>query len=205
MAETDIVTVSDASGVEAIEVHRSPGDPGNGSEHSTGTVLDIAGLGRVVEMVPSPDGSLVAITNHQFQLFVVAVASGEQRLVDESAFGRIEGPSWSPDGKWVAYSYPASAQTRQVKLGDVDGGHTFAVTGAQFRDSLPLVRPDRELPLLSFAPDLRPGVRQPVLRPRVSPLGPALPGDAPGRRSRRLSWSVPSRKSLPRSGSAGWR
>jgi tricorn protease len=137
----DIVTVSDASGAEAIEVHRSPDDPGDGSKHSTGSALEIAGLGRVVEMVPSPDGSLVAITNHQFQLFVVAVPSGEQRLVDESAFGRIEAPSWSRDSKWLAYSYPASAQTRQVKLGDVVSGNTFAVTAAQYRDSCPSFDP----------------------------------------------------------------
>ena len=92
-------------------------------------------------MVPSPDGSLLAVTNHKFQLLVVAVASGELKLVDESAFGQIDGPSWSPDGKWVAYSYPASAQTSQVKLGDVDGGATFAVTGAEFRDTCPSFDP----------------------------------------------------------------
>ena len=136
-----IATVSDASGVEAVEVHRLPGEPENGRAHATVEALDIEGLGRVVEMVPSPDGSLLAITNHQFQLFVVAVANGERKLVDESAFGRIEGPAWSRDGKWVAYSYPASAQTRHIKLGEVDGGNTFSVTSAEYRDSCPSFDP----------------------------------------------------------------
>lgn len=140
-AGTDVVTVSDASGFEAIEVQRSSGEPGNGGERITTEVLDIAGLGRVLEMVPSPDGSLLAVTNHKFQLLVVAVASGELKLVDESAFGQIDGPSWSPDGKWVAYSYRASTHTSQVKLGDVDGGATFAVTGAEFRDTCPSFDP----------------------------------------------------------------
>jgi tricorn protease len=139
--KTDIVTVSDARGAEAIEVHRTSGEPGNGSGRATVEVLDIAGLGRVVEMVPSPDGSLLAITNHQFQLFVVSVANGDRKLVDESAFGRIEGPSWSPDGKWVAYSYPASAQTRYIKLGDVDSGNTVSITAAEYRDSCPSFDP----------------------------------------------------------------
>ena len=62
---------------------------------------------------PRPDGSLLAVTNHKFQLLVVAVASGELKLVDESAFGRIDGPSWSPDGKWVAYATgPVPTQAR---------------------------------------------------------------------------------------------
>ncbi len=138
---TDIVTVSDASGFEAIEVHRATGGPGNGSEGVTTEELDIAGLGRVLELVPSPDGSLLAITNHKFQLLVVAAASGEVKLTDESLFGPVQGPAWSPDGRWVAYSYRASAKTSQVKLGDVQSGATFGVTEAQFRDTCPSFDP----------------------------------------------------------------
>ena len=39
----DIATVSDASGVEAVEVHRLPGEPGNGRGHATVEALDIEG------------------------------------------------------------------------------------------------------------------------------------------------------------------
>ncbi|HTT92418.1 MAG TPA: S41 family peptidase [Acidimicrobiales bacterium] len=138
---TGIVTVSDASGFDAIEVHRASAGPDNGSERNTIDVLDIDGLGRVLELVPSPDGSLLAVTNHKFQLFVVDAASGERRLEDESAFGRISGPTWSPDGKWLAYSYAASAQTRQIKLGNAGSGEKAAVTGAEFRDTCPSFDP----------------------------------------------------------------
>ena len=105
-------------------------------------------------MVPSPDGSLLAITNHQFQLLVVAVASGELKLVDESAFGQIDGPSWSPDGKWVAYSYPGQHTHKPGQIGRCRRRGHFCGHGGRVPGHLPLVRPDRELPLLPFAPDL---------------------------------------------------
>ncbi len=81
----DIVVVSDATGAEAIEVH--PGGP-------TPVVrrLKVADLGRVIDLVPSPDGSQLAVTNHQHQLLVVPTGPGQARVLDESAFGRPAGP-----------------------------------------------------------------------------------------------------------------
>ncbi|HXW80389.1 MAG TPA: PDZ domain-containing protein [Acidimicrobiales bacterium] len=141
---TDVVTVSDASGKENIEIHRAPGPTeistdGRGSAPSQ--VLDIPGLGRVIELVPSPDGGHLAVTNHQHQLILVSVESGQWRVLDESAFGEPAGLTWSPDGKWVAYSFPARGKTSQVKLADIDGGATIAVTDAQFRDICPSFDP----------------------------------------------------------------
>jgi tricorn protease len=130
----DIVAVSDAAGVEAIEVHAAmslvgavPEAAGEhaGGEHAEGEHagpgdgalpafrrIEVPGLGRVVELVPSPDGSQLAVTNHENQLLIVSVAAGNARLLDESAFGRPAGPVWSPDGRWVAYSFPASPKSR---------------------------------------------------------------------------------------------
>ncbi len=77
--------MSDATGAEAIEVH--PGGP-------TPVVrrLKVADLGRVIDLVPSPDGSQLAVTNHQHQLLVVPTGPGQARVLDESAFGRPAGP-----------------------------------------------------------------------------------------------------------------
>jgi tricorn protease len=128
---TEIVTVSDASGREAIEVHRS----------GTVQVLDIADLGRVVELVPSPDGAWLAVTDHKNRLFLVAAQTGESRLLEESVFGRPASPTWSTDSRWVAYSSPASPQTSQIKLAGTQGPGTVAVTEAQFRDGCPSFDP----------------------------------------------------------------
>ncbi len=150
----DIVAVSDATGVEAIEVHRATslvgavpeaGDEHAGDEHagalSAFRRIEVPGLGRVVELVPSPDGSQLAVTNHEDQLLIVSVAAGNARLLDESAFGRPAGPAWSPDGRWVAYSFPASPKTSQIKLAEVAGEQVVAVTGPEFKDSCPSFDP----------------------------------------------------------------
>ena len=129
-----VVTVSDASGKEMIEVYRAPGS-------TAPQVLDVPELGRVIEMVPSPDGTNLAVTNHQHQLLLVSVESGQSRVLDESVFGRPAGPTWSPDGKWVAYSFPARGKTSQVKLADIGGDGPVAVTDALFRDICPSFDP----------------------------------------------------------------
>jgi tricorn protease len=144
-----VVTISDASGKEAIEIHRplGPSDVSttnlstNGRGGPARQVLDVPGLGRAVEMVPSPDGTNLAVTNHQHQLLLVSVESGESRVLDESAFGRPAGPTWSPDGKWVAYSFPGRGKTAQIKLVGISGGTPVAVTEALFRDMCPSFDP----------------------------------------------------------------
>ncbi len=110
----DIVVVSDATGVEALEIHLDGGVPAVRR-------LDVPGLGRVTELVPSPDGSVLAVANHHNQLLLVTVATGEARVLDESAFGRPAGPAWSPDGRWLAYSFPSSTKTAQIRLADLTG------------------------------------------------------------------------------------
>lgn len=141
---TDIVAVSDATGEEAIEIHRSAVTPSADQDsHGTPTVqvLEVPGLGRALELAPSPDGTKLAISNRQNQLIIVTVETGEARVIDESAFGRPAQPTWSPDGAWVAYSFPSSAKTSVVKLAEVASARTSAVTEAQFRDYCPSFDP----------------------------------------------------------------
>lgn len=128
----------------------------------------VADLGRIIELAPSPDGRLLAVTNHRNQLFVLDVTRGSSRRVDESAFGRPSDPAWSPDSRWLAYAIPTSEHTCLIRLADAaaeppersgpDGpGETTQnpeppeqgppialhdVTHAEFRDSSPAWDPD---------------------------------------------------------------
>lgn len=129
-----IVVVSDANGSEALEIHR---DLGAGDAAASVEGLQVPDLGRPLELVPSPDGDWVAVSNHEHQLLLVPTAGGESRLADESPFGPINGLAWSPDSRWVVYSFPASPQTSHIKVAGTQGGGAFVITEAEFRDFCP--------------------------------------------------------------------
>lgn len=137
---TQIVVVSDSRGWDGIEVHLAEGA---GVEGAGAPVRYLAtpGLGRPVEVVPSPDGSLLAVTDHENRLFLVNTADGETLLLDESRFGPVSQPAWSPDSNWVAYSYRSSPQTSQIRLASVAEGLAHAVTAPEFIDYCPCFDP----------------------------------------------------------------
>ncbi len=158
LGSTDaVVTVSDQPGEEVIEVHSlGPAAPAAGDTSSVRR-LDAGDIGRVIELAPSPDGRRVALTNHRNQVFLVEIAGGESRVVDESRFGRPSGPVWSPDSRWLAYAFPASERTSLIRVADIGGepgpaqpepGGESApialhdVTPAEFRDSSPAWDPE---------------------------------------------------------------
>ncbi|HZD64819.1 MAG TPA: PDZ domain-containing protein [Acidimicrobiales bacterium] len=134
--EAAIVAVSDDGGEEGLEVHDPHGDGGPVVRR-----LPVPDLGRVVEVAPSPAGDTLAVTNHRNQLLVVAVADGATRVIDESGAGRPGDPAWSPDGRWLAYSFPASEHTRQIKVAEVASGQVHQVTAPAFQDAAPVFDP----------------------------------------------------------------
>ncbi|MGH9107038.1 MAG: S41 family peptidase [Acidimicrobiales bacterium] len=134
-----IAAISDASGYEKVELHTGAGEDGDGSYSVR--ALEVPGLGRVIELAASPDGARLAVSDHQYQLFVISTGTGEHRLADRSDFGRLTGLSWSPDSRWLAYSCPASLRTSQIKLAEATGGAAVAVTEPQFQDSSPSFDP----------------------------------------------------------------
>ena len=105
----------------------------------------LAGLdtGRVVELTASPTGPVVALTNHRNELLLADLRGDQPALtrLDHSRFGRIEDPAWSPDGRWVAYARPDSAQTAGIRLARVETGETHEVIAPVRRDRRPAFDP----------------------------------------------------------------
>lgn len=133
-----LVTVSDASGEEQLEVHMDgeahplPGD-----------------IGRVTALKAAPRGRRVALANHRNELWLVDLDHSPDShrdgavftRVDHSEAGRCEDPAWSPCGGWLAYSIATGPRHRAIKLHRLADGRQALVTLPEFRDSCPAFDP----------------------------------------------------------------
>ena len=129
-----IVLVSDDGGEDGIEVYRRE-EPG-------GRRLPALDLGCIIDLATPPSGPLVAVANHRHELHVVDIEAGTSRLLDGSEHGALNGVVWSPDGRWLAYSFAASNRTRSIKITHVETGEGHLVTRPEFRDVHPSWDPD---------------------------------------------------------------
>jgi len=129
------IAVCDEPGRETLVVF----NPEEATEPELFTDLD---LGRVVNLVVSPIDDAVAITNHRNELIVVALETHTSQVVERSDFSRIDGVSWSPDGRWLAYGFAISSQRTAIKLCDLESGATYQVTEPILVDSKPSFDPE---------------------------------------------------------------
>lgn len=131
-----LVTISDASGVEAIEIH-TPHDLDAVPERLEG--LD---LGRAIGLAVSPTANQVALTNHRHELILVNLDTKQSQVLDRSEYARIHGFSWSPDGQWIAYAASEQRSTSSIKLCRVETGELHRITPPRFVDFCPSFDPE---------------------------------------------------------------
>jgi tricorn protease len=72
----------------------------------------------------------------------VDLKTGKMRVLDKSEWAQIAGFEWSPDGRWVAYSWALSQHTSQIKICEVKTGKTHAVTKPVLLDVSPVFDPE---------------------------------------------------------------
>lgn len=122
-----LVMISDATGEETIEIHSSP----NGAGHRVDR-LEGYDIGRPLFLSVSPQEDGLVLGNHRYELIYVDLERKGARLLDKSDYGRITGNvDWSPDGRWVVYSFKTSLHTAAIKLCQVETGETYYVTPPQ--------------------------------------------------------------------------
>ncbi|HZL38322.1 MAG TPA: S41 family peptidase [Tepidisphaeraceae bacterium] len=84
------------------------------------------------EGVPSPDGKYVAHRDKNQRLFILDVATKNNRKIDESPVDDFDDLAWSPDSRWLAYAAPMDNLFRQIKICGASSGKTIEVTSRRF-------------------------------------------------------------------------
>jgi tricorn protease len=134
-----IVMLSDVAGDERLEIHHH-------DMSAQPAPIDVSGLvdgiGRAVSLLASPRAEMVAIGNHRYELIIVDLATGAARIIDRSPAMRIEDLAWSPDGRWLAYSWSPYTDAAIIKIADTGSGQTRAVTTPLRMDVTPAFDPD---------------------------------------------------------------
>ena len=149
LGEDRAVWVDDALGEDAVCI--APLDPRAPDAPETQRFGE---FGRVLELVPAPDGKSVALTTHDGRLLLLA--DGEFRELARGGDGEVYDVAFSPDSAWLAYCDPVGSGLSQVVLVRLEDGEAVPVTEGRFRDADPVFTLDGKhlafLSLRSFDP-----------------------------------------------------
>lgn len=140
-----IVFVSDASGEEALwQV------PADGS--SDPKLLAEFEPTRLYDPRPSPDGDHVAVADKSGNIHVLAAdGSGDRVIVGRDTGWRNRDYTWSPDGRWLAFSLTGSNDLRALHVHDSETGRTRRISEGLFSEYRPAF--SRDGALLYFLAD----------------------------------------------------
>ncbi len=149
-----LLVLSDESG--EVELWTVPAD-------GLGEPLNITTDGVVLRRraVPSPDGKYVAHTDKNQRLFLLNVATKQNKRLAESAVDEFDDLTWAPDSKWLAFTELADNLFRVVKLHSVATGKTIAVTSDRYDNFSPAFSPDGKWLYLLSDRNLKSVIKEP--------------------------------------------
>ncbi|MGH7689240.1 MAG: S41 family peptidase, partial [Gemmatimonadaceae bacterium] len=124
-----LLTLSDKSG--EVEFWNVPMGGGKQQQLTTGaTELRWDGF-------PSPDGQYIAHTDKNQRLWLLDLATGQEKMLAENQVGGFSDVVWSPDSRWIAYSAPADNAFNQLWIYGVASGRSTVVTTERYSSSSP--------------------------------------------------------------------
>lgn len=129
-----VITLSDESG--EFEFIKMPVDGigDNSAITKDGQILRYQG-------VPSPDGKMIAYGDLEHNLYILNIASGNSNKISTNQQG-INGFSWSPDSRWLAYVQNASNTMAQISVYDTKETSSFDLTTDRANSLSPSWSPD---------------------------------------------------------------
>lgn len=137
--------VAVASGAQPAESLVSLGNDGSAQQWH-----DDLDIGRALEIVASPTEAKIAVTNHRNELLTIDLSGDtpSKTVIESSDRGQIAGVTFSPDGKWLAYSVPDatyeedSPDRSHLMLANLGTGESFAAAKRVLSDFQPVFDPD---------------------------------------------------------------
>lgn len=134
-----VYAVADTTGEEEIWRYPSDGSPG-------GTALTHDGDTRRSNVLPSPDGTLLAHADKHRRLWLLDLKTGANRVVDDGAKDRsteYDSIAWSRDSKALSFvRHGAGNDRRRLALLTVADGHVSWVTDDRYESYAPAFSPD---------------------------------------------------------------
>ncbi|GAC1580738.1 MAG: S41 family peptidase [Candidatus Elarobacter sp.] len=129
-----IVYVDDVAGYERIAVAAA-------DQTGNANYVTHDDFGVLHQLVASPDGDRLAFATNRHELWLVDFG-GAPRKLDTSIGERIDDLSFSPDGRWLAYTWSPKAHTAIVRLAECATGTIVDATSALREDRSPAWDPD---------------------------------------------------------------
>ena len=150
-----ILFISDETGEEELYLI----EPGPVKSASRRKVRLTTGGGRhIFNPIWSPDSKRIAFADKNLKLWLIELESKKTALVDSSSLWEIRHYSFSPCGKWLAFSKPVQRDREfySIFLHDIEKGQTHRVTDVMTNDYEPVFGPDGKYLYFISGRDLKP-------------------------------------------------
>jgi tricorn protease len=129
------LVVNDLSHYERLELHKA-------DQTEKPHFVSEGDIGRVVQLVVAPVGRKAAFSNHKHELVLLDIEKKKTKVLDRSPADRIYGVAWSPDARWIAYSYAPYPNALQIRIFDTKNGEIHDVTRPLRSDMAPAFDPE---------------------------------------------------------------
>ncbi|MDE2345138.1 MAG: PD40 domain-containing protein, partial [Gammaproteobacteria bacterium] len=130
-----IAYATDASGEDQLAIR--PAD-GTGSQQ----ILTDFKSGYFYGPSWSPGSDKMAFSDNQHRLWILDIKSRKLTDVTQDKYNEMHDFSWSPDGRWLAYSITAPNQMRQIYLYNLAQGKATRVSSPMDNDMNPVFDPE---------------------------------------------------------------
>ncbi len=131
---TQVAYTTDIDGGQQIAVRPAEGGPEK--------ILTHFKTGYFYQPVWSPGGKKLAFSDNAHRLWYLNVSNGTPRQVAQDKYQEIHDYTWSPDGRWLAYSITGDNQVSAIWLYSLASGKAVKVSTSRNNDFEPAFDPD---------------------------------------------------------------